>query len=150
MLLWRYWAILVWGYWWCPVTLNTEWSSELMRKKFIPALSLKWGVEMYSAGWSNTVLLQRFTPITPPLLPWRQAGLVSYGTPLVCTFSRPIPFQLYLLRGYLKDRVYGNNPQTIGAWITFEQRSEFPIKILDKVITNLNMQGATMVMCQAD
>ena len=94
-----------------PVTVNTEWYIELLRRKFVPALRWKRGLDMdtdVSAGWSNTTFLQCFTQISPSLLSWRMAHLPSYGPSLANTCSRPSPLD-YLLWGHLKDRVYPNN-----------------------------------------
>jgi len=65
---------------------------------------------------------------------------------LACTFSIPIPLDCCLC-GYLKDRVYVNNPQTIDA-LNKNIRVEItriPHEMLDSVIANFNVRVATVI-----
>ena len=85
-----------------PVTVNTKRYIEVMRRKFMRALKWKRGVDV------DAVIIQRDRATSycfnasleyfPLLLPWRQAHLSSWGPPLICTFSRPIPISGFIIR----------------------------------------------------
>lgn len=136
-----------------PVTVNTERYIELMKRKFIPALRRKRGVDM------DTVIYQQ-DGATPHCSNASIEYLLRYfpGDRLISRRTdHPWPAHSpdlspldYFLWGYLKDRVYANNPQTIDA-LKNNIRTEIrriPHDMLDRVITNFNVRVATVIQRQ--
>ena len=133
-----------------PVTINTERYVEMMMRKFIPALRRKQGVDM------NTVIYQQ-DGATPHCSNVSLEYLRRYfpGDRLISRRTdNPWPAHSpdfspadYFLWGYLKERVYANNPQTIEtlkANIRQEIR-RIPLDMCDRVIRNFNVPVATVI-----
>ena len=133
-----------------PVTVNTERYVEMMRRKFIPALRRKCGVDM------NTVIYQQ-DGATPHTSNVSLEYLRRYfpGNRLISRRTdNPWPAHSpdlsppdFFLWGYLKERVYHNNPQTIDALKENIRREirKIPREMLDRVINNFNVRVAAVI-----
>lgn len=132
------------------VTVNTDRYIEMLRRKFIPALRTKEGVDM------NTVIFQQDG--APPHCSNASLEFLHNHFPNDRLISRrtdnpwpPYSPDLnpcdYFLWGYLKERVYENNPQTrevLKANIRREIR-RIPVDMCQRVINNLNVRLATVI-----
>ena len=132
------------------VTVNAERYIEMMRRKFVPALRRKRGIDM------NTVVFQQDK--APPHCSNRTLEFLRLYFPGDRLISRrtdnpwpPYSPDLnppdYFLWGYLKDRVYENNPQTTEV-LKDNIRREIrwiPQEMLSRVVDNFNVRVAAVI-----
>ena len=122
----------------------------MMMRKFIPALRRRQGVDM------NIVIYQQ-DGATPHCSNISLEYLRRYfpGDRLISrrpdnpwpTHSPDLSLADYFFWGYLKERVYANNPQTIEA-LKANIRQEIrriPLDMCDRVIRNFNVRVATVI-----
>ena len=132
------------------MTVNTDRYIALMRTKFIPALRRKRGVDM------DTVIYQQDG--APPHCSNRTLEYLRRYFPEDRLISRRTDFPWppyspdlnppdYFLWGYLKERIYANNPQTLAALKDNIRREirNIPADMIGRVITNFNVRVAAVI-----
>ena len=132
------------------VTVDTDRYIALMQTKFIPALRRKRGVNM------NTVIYQQDG--APPHCSNRSLEFLRRYFPGDRLISRRTDFPWppyspdlnppdYFLWGYLKDRIYGNNPQTLAALKDNIRREirRIPADMIGRVMGNFNVRVAAVL-----
>ena len=128
------------------VTLDTDCYIALMWTKFIPALRSKRGVDM-----STTIYQQDGAPTHCSDRSLKFLGRYFPGDRLT---SRRTDFPwppnspdlnscCYFLWGYLKERTYDNNPQTL-AGLRDKIRRRIPADMIRRVIDNFNVRVAAV------
>ena len=128
------------------VTLDTDRYIALMWTKFIPALRSKRGVDM-----STTIYQQDGAPTHCSDRSLKFLGRYFPGDRLT---SRRTDFPwppnspdlnscCYFLWGYLKERTYDNNPQTL-AGLRDKIRRRIPADMIRRVIDNFNVRVAAV------
>lgn len=131
------------------VTVNTDRYIALMRSKFIPALRRKRGVDM------NTVIYQQDGA---PHCSNRSLEFLRRYFPGDRLISRRTDFPWppyspdlnppdYFLWGYLKERIYDNNPQTLAALKGNIRREirRIPADMIGRVIENFNVRVGAVI-----
>ena len=132
------------------VTVDTDHYIALMWMKFIPALRRKRGVDM------NTVIYQQDR--APPHCSDRALEFLGWyflgdRVSLRQTNFRWPPYSLdlnpcdYLLWGYLKERIYCNNPQTLSDLKDNIRREirHIPSDMIGRVVDNFNIWVAGVI-----
>lgn len=132
------------------VTLDTDRYIALMRKKFIPALRRKRGVDM------NTVMYQQDG--APPHCSDNSLEFLRRYFPGDRLISRRTDFPWppyspdlnpcdYFLWGYLKERIYDNNPQILADLKDNIRREirRIPADMIGRVIDNFNVRVAAVI-----
>lgn len=132
------------------VTVDTDRYLALMRKKFIPVLRRKRGVDM------DTVIFQQDG--APPHCSNRTLEYPRRYFPGDRLISRRTDFPWppyspdlnppdFFLWGYLKGRIYANNPQTLDALTTNIRREvrNMPADMIARVIVNFNVRVAAVI-----
>ena len=132
---------------------NTERYIKMMRIKFIPALRQKRGVNM------NTVIYQQYGT-TPHTFNVSMEYLRRYfpGDRLILHrkdnpwpgHSPDLSLPYFFFCGYLKERIYHKNPQTIDILKENIRREirKIPREIIDRVINNFNVRVTTVILRQ--
>ena len=133
-----------------PVTVNTERCVEMMWKKFIPALRRKRGVDMNTMFYKQDGATLHTSNVSLEYLCryFPRDRLISRCTdnpwPAHSPDLSPPDFFLW---GYLKERVYHNNPQTIDALKEniCHEIERIPHEMLDRAINNFNIRVAAVI-----
>ena len=120
------------------MTINAEQYIEMMRRKFVPALRRKRGIDM-NIGVPVLEFLRQYFP---------RDGLILHQTDNPWPPNSPnLNPSDYFLWGYLKDRVYENNPQTTEVLkdnIRIEIR-QIPQEMLNGFVDNFNVRVAAVI-----
>ena len=133
-----------------PVTINTERYVEMMMRKFIPALRRKQGVDMNTVIYQQDGAIPHCSNVSLEYLRRYFPGnrLISRRTDNPGpAYSPDLSPADYFLWGYLKERVYANNPQTIEALKAniLQEIRRIPLDMCDRVIRNFNVRVATVI-----
>ena len=133
-----------------PVTINTERYVEMMMRKFIPALRRKQGVDMNTVIYQQDGAIPHCSNVSLEYLRRYFPGdrLISRRTDNPGpAYSPDLSPADYFLWGYLKERVYANNPQTIEGLKAniLQEIRRIPLDMCDRVIRNFNVRVATVI-----
>ena len=132
------------------MTVNAERYIEMMRRKFVPALRRKADIDM------NTVVFQQDGAV--PHCPNRTLEYLRQYFPgdrlilhrtdnLWPPYSPDLNPPDYFLWGYLKGRVYENNPQTTEVLKDNIRREvrRIPQEMFNRVVDNFNVRVAAVI-----
>ena len=127
------------------VTVNTDRYVEMLRSKFIPALRRKQGVNMNNVIYQQDGAPPHCSNVSLDFLNEYFPGdrFISRRTNNPWpAYSPDLSPADYFLWGYLKERVYCNNPQTIEVLKTniCQEIRRIPLEMCGNVITNFNVR----------